>query len=139
MTNCKRPTGFKPRLACREQRISLGFRDDLHGAPPCGYIAGGIVVRIGNIATIFTTKAFPVSIPNMVVIRTDPGCIGRRYDKQLNTTLSGLVGQVLPQLIKTPAVQFCLLSFQWMPDRSCVYVNQTNVSFLLPGYTKAAY
>jgi hypothetical protein len=98
----------------RSAHLAWFFRV-IYMAPPCGYIAGGIVVRIGSIATIFTTKAFPVSIPNMVAIRTHPGCLGKRYGKELSTTQSDFIGQVLPQQIKTPAVQFCLLSLiSWL-------------------------
>src|SRR5580658_7460535 len=101
--------GFKPKLDAQNSTSHLVFRA-IYKAPPCSNIAGGIMVRIANTATIFTTKAFLLSITNMVAIRTHPGWIGRWYGKQLNTTSFGFIGQVLPQLIKTPAVQFCLLS-----------------------------
>ena len=61
----------------------------IYSAAPCSNIESGIVIRIRNIATIFTLKAFPFSNTNMVTNITGLRSIGWRNSYQFDAVKAG--------------------------------------------------
>ena len=72
------------------------------------------MVCICNIATIFTSKMFPVSFANMQTRIASFIGVCRRDNNQLHTTKQTFVSQILSELVKTPTIQFCLLCFAFV-------------------------
>ena len=78
---------------------------------PCGDVECSIMVCIGNVSTMFATKAFPFSFTNPKTNSAHLRSISRWNNKQLNAFKLGFVSQILTKLVKAPSVQFCFQGF----------------------------
>ncbi len=92
-----------------QRAVHSRFFRSIYRDSPCSDIEGRIVICICNIATIFTTKVFPFSDTDMHATITSLRSIGRWNSNKFNAIKQRLIGQELSELVKTPAVQLCLL------------------------------
>ena len=81
----------------------------IYKAAPCSNVLCSVMVCVRNITTMFTTKAFPFSVAHIQAIRTHLRSISRWNSKQFHPLQLSLIGQILPELVKAPTVQCCLL------------------------------
>jgi|GEM_PF-3201702 hypothetical protein len=104
----------------------------VYDTAPCSNILGCIVICIHRMATIFAAKSFPGSFAHMQTMRTHLRSVSSGNGEQLNSGKLGLIRQVLPQLIKTPTIEFCLLALAfWLcrPADFAQFLNSNPLSF----------
>ena len=98
--------------------------------PPCGDVAGGVVIRIGNKATVCASERFAVPYSDMQTFGTSLGGVRRRYGNDIHTREFTLVFKETAELGERPRIgssSECLVAF--LPVGSFANIGQ-----ILNGY-----
>ena len=99
--------------------------------PPCGDVAGGVVIRIGNKATVCASERFAVPYSDMQTFGTSLRGVRRRYGNYIHTRKFTLVFKETAELGERPRIgspSECLVAL--LPIGSFANIGQ-----VLNGYT----
>ncbi len=101
--------------------------------PPCGDVAGGVVIRIGNKATVCASERFAVPYSDMLTFGTSLRGVRRRYGNDIHTRKFTLVFKETAELGERPRIgspSECLVAL--LPAGSFANIGQ-----ILNGYAFA--
>lgn len=99
--------------------------------PPCGDVAGGVVIRVGDKATVCASERFAVPYSDMQTFGTSLGGVRRRYGNDIHTRKFTLVFKETAELGERPRIgspSECLVAL--LPVGSFANIGQ-----VLNGYT----
>lgn len=72
--------------------------------PPCGDVAGGVVIRVGDKATVCASERFAVPYSDMQTFGTSLGGVRRRYGNDIHTRKFTLVFKETAELGERPRI-----------------------------------
>ena len=72
--------------------------------PPCGDVAGGVVIRVGDKATVCASERFAVPYSDMQTFGTSLGGVRRRYGNDIHTREFTLVFKETAELGERPRI-----------------------------------
>ena len=83
----------------------------IYNAAPCSNVLCRVMIGVRNMTTMFTTKAFPISVTHMQAIRTHLRSVSRWNSKQFHPFAVEPYSQILPELVKAQRFNsvFCIL------------------------------
>ena len=99
--------------------------------PPCGDVTGGVVIRVGDKATVCASERFAVPYSDMQTFGTSLGSVRRRYGNYIHTRKFTLVFKETAELGERPRIDSpseCLVAL--LPVGSFANIGQ-----VLNGYT----
>lgn len=99
--------------------------------PPCGDVAGGVVIRVGDKATVCASERFAVPYSDMQTFGTSLGGVRRRYGNDIHTRKFTLVFKETAELGERPRIgspSECLVALLFVGSFA-------NIGQVLNGYT----
>lgn len=82
--------------------------------PPCGDVAGGVVIRVGDKAAVCASERFAVPYSDMQTFGTSLGGVRRRYGNDIHTRKFTLVFKETAELGERPRIGSPSTNLSWI-------------------------